>query len=59
MTDIRKTLIGYGTLCLECLVCETGYHSGDVLRELDILGAELAEARCALCSVVGPAFSAS
>ena len=47
----------FEALCLRCLVTQTGYRLEDVLFELEVFRADLADLSCAICGDDWPVFT--
>ena len=54
---VTEALVAFEALCLRCLVTQTGYKLEDVLFELEVFRADLAELSCAICADEWPVFT--
>jgi len=54
---VTEALAAFEALCLKCLITQTGYKLEDVLFELEVFRADLAELSCAICAEDWPVFT--
>ena len=54
---VTQALMTFEALCLKCLVTQTGYKLEDVLFELEVFRADLADLCCAICAEDWPVFT--
>ena len=54
---VTEALVAFEALCLKCLLTQTGYKLEDVLFELEVFRADLADLSCAICSEDWPVFT--
>ena len=54
---VTEALMTFEALCLKCLITQTGYKLEDVLFELEVFRADLADLSCAICADDWPVFT--
>ena len=54
---VTEALVAFEALCLRCLITQTGYKLEDVLFELEVFRADLADLSCAICADDWPVFT--
>jgi hypothetical protein len=54
---VTEALVTFEALCLKCLLTQTGYKLEDVLFELEVFRADLADLSCAICAEDWPVFT--
>ena len=54
---VTEALGTFEALCLKCLITQTGYKLEDVLFELEVFRADLADLSCAICADDWPVFT--